>query len=222
MRILFLRPEGSKVPIIPGHEVINIPLFKPVCIEYDSKKIESYESIAFTSVNAIKCFKDFDKIQNKKILSIGKSTFAELRSKGITSIFPKDYDSINLAYLALHMKIKSLLAIRSKKASEDMKNILSDKMAYDEIYDYDLILNEENVNKAIDILNCKVDVVVITSSEIAKTVAKFLKNECYKIVTIGPMTTKSLLQLRNDIQIYQSRKYDIDGIVELISEITRV
>ncbi|ARM75986.1 uroporphyrinogen-III synthase [Acidianus manzaensis] len=222
MKILFLRPEGSKIPIIPNHEVINIPLFKPVCIEYDNKKIQEYQSIAFTSINAVKCFNDFDKIQNKKVFSIGESTFNELKSKGIISEFPDNYDSINLAYLILHEKVKSVVAIRSKKASRDMSNILSKEINYDEIYDYDLVLDKENIIKAIELLNCKVDIVVLSSSEIAKTVADYLKNDCYKIISIGPMTTKTLSQIRSDIHVYQSRKYDIDGIVELINEIARV
>lgn len=222
MKILFLRPEGSEIPQIANNEIINIPIFKPECIVYDPEKIDNYESIVFTSVNSVKCFKDFDKIKYKKIFSIGESTYRVLKSKGIYSEFPEEYDSISLANYILKKNISSVLSIRSKKANNYMRNILTKhNVKYDEIYVYDLILDEENLRKAIDLLDCKVDIVVLTSSEIAKSVAGFLKTECYKVITIGPITTESLLSFRNDIKFYQSKKHDIQGIVDLITEITK-
>lgn len=222
MRILFLRPEGSQVPQVPNNEVINIPIFKPQCIKYDSKIIDEYEGIVFTSVNAVKCFKDFDKINDKKIFSIGEVTYKALESIGVKSEFPEEYDSISLANLILKKNLTSVLSIRSKKANKYMKDILTKhKIKYEEIYDYDLILDEQNLRKAIDLLNCKVDIVVLTSSEIAKSVANYLRDECYKIVTIGPITTSSLLEIRKGIKFYQSKQHDIRGIVNLILEIAR-
>lgn len=217
MKILFLRPEGTEVPQIPGAEVIHMPIFKPICLDYDSDKIDEYNNLAFTSINAVKCFKDFDKIKNKKVFSIGKATYRALKSKGIESEYPENYDSISLANLILKRNLASLLAIRSKKATDYMRNmLLQHNVKYEEIYDYDLILDENNLKAAIDLLDCKVDIVVLTSSEIAKAVASHLKDNCYKIITIGPVTTNGLLSLRRDIKFYESKKHDIEGIVELI------
>jgi uroporphyrinogen-III synthase len=213
MRILFLRPEGSNIPKVDFAEVINIPIFSPICIDYPSLPLT--EAYAFTSSNAVKCFHDFDKIKGKQIFSIGKSTAKELMAHEINSLYPPNYDSLDLADFIKSKGIKSLTAIRSKKASNDLKNSLQN-IEYHEIYDYDTIINKEELEKSKDYLeNCKIDLVVLTSSEIAKAVASSLKN-CYKIVSIGPMTTKTILSLRPDLKIFQSKIYDIEGVIDLI------
>ncbi len=213
MKILFLRPEGSKLPKVDFAEIINIPIFTPICVEYPS--LPSSCAYAFTSSNAVNCFHDFDKIKGKKIFSIGKITAQELLKRGIESEYPQNYDSLSLAYFIKNKGVKSLTAIRSKKASEDLRKSLQD-IEYHEIYDYDVVLNKENLEKSKDYLeNCKIDVVVLTSSEIAKAVINYLK-DCYKIISIGPMTTRTISSLRPDLKIFQSKIYDIEGVIDLI------
>ncbi|BDC19091.1 uroporphyrinogen-III synthase [Acidianus sp. HS-5] len=213
MRILFLRPEGSKLPIVDFAEIINIPIFTPVCTDYPP--LPSTEAYAFTSSNAVKCFHDLDKIKEKEIFSIGKSTAQELLKHGIKSEYPQDYDSLSLAYFIRSKGVRSLTAIRSKKASDDLRKSLQD-IEYYEIYDYDTVVDKENLEKSKYYLeNCKADVVVLTSSEISKTVATYLRS-CYKIISIGPMTTRTILSLRPDLKIFQSKIYDIEGVIDLI------
>ncbi len=193
-------------------ELINIPLFEIKCISY-KVDLDNYESVAFTSKNAVKCFIDWNKIGNKKIFAIGKPTSDLIKKKGFDSIYPNKYDSISLSNLILESGIKSVAAFRSIKASSDMRSILANKIIYREIYDYETTTIKTNLEKAKkELENCNVDIVALTSSEIARTIASFLNN-CYKIISIGPMTTKTISILRPDIKVIESEEHDFEGII---------
>ncbi|AWR94336.1 uroporphyrinogen-III synthase [Acidianus brierleyi] len=215
MKVLLFSPSLSENIHNKDIEIINIPLFEIKCISY-KKDFDDYEAIAFTSKNAVKCFDDWDKVKNKKIFAIGKPTSELIREKGFNSIYPSEYDSIHLSNLILESGIKSLVAFRSSKASADMKSILSNKIAYMEIYDYKTTIIKENVKKAKEELKkCNVNIVALTSSEIARTIASFLNN-CYKIISIGPMTTKTISLLRPDLKIIESNEHDFEGIIRKV------
>ncbi|QKQ99972.1 uroporphyrinogen-III synthase [Metallosphaera tengchongensis] len=217
MRVLYLRPEGSEEPSLKGIEIINVPLFNVTCIPYDSSLLKG-EGIAFTSVNAVRCFKDIGILKFKRIFSIGPSTAKELERIGISSEVPERYTSRDLATLILQSKVRSLTSVRSLRASQEMKHILS-SISYTEIYDYDLTENHENMEYAKDLLeDCSVDIVVLTSSLIATTVAKFIK-DCHKVITIGPMTSASLKLIRPDLRFIESPVSTIEGTLNLIQEL---
>jgi uroporphyrinogen-III synthase len=200
-----------------GIEVVHIPLFRVKCLEY-RVDLTPFEGVAFTSKNSVECFRDWDKVKNKKIFAIGKSTHELITSKGFFSVYPEKYDSAHLARLILQSGVKSVMAFRSRKATPCMRNILSGSIKYEEIYDYDVEPIEENLRKAERVLrNREVEVVAITSSEIAKMVASFLTNEI-KVVSIGPMTSKTLSSLRPDITFIESNEHDFEGIIKALGE----
>lgn len=215
MKVLLFSPSLDKYIYNKNIEIINIPIFKIRCVPY-KKDFENYEAIAFTSKNAVKCFNDWDKVRYKKIFAIGKPTSDLIKEKGFNSIYPNKYDSIHLSNLILESGIKSIVAFRSSRASSDMRSILSNKITYMEIYNYETTIIKENVEKAKEELKkCNVDIVALTSSEIARTIASFLNN-CYKIISIGPMTTKTISLLRPDLKVIESEEHDFWGILRKV------
>ncbi|BCS92196.1 uroporphyrinogen-III synthase [Metallosphaera javensis (ex Sakai et al. 2022)] len=217
MRVLYLRPEGSSLPEIPGFEVLNVSIFSVKCLEYNDSYLGS-EGIAFTSVNAVKCFKDFNRIGNKRIFSIGPGTAEELRKHGFESTYPTRYTSRDLALLILGSGVREVTAFRSLKASDDMGKLLV-SISYHEVYNYDLILDNGKLNQVRELLStCSVDVVVLTSSLIAKSVANFIR-DCHRVVTIGPMTSASLKTLRPDLSFIESDESTIEGTVKVMKNL---
>ncbi|EHP69317.1 MAG: uroporphyrinogen-III synthase [Metallosphaera yellowstonensis] len=219
MKVLYLRPEGSNVPKLEGVEVINISLFSPRCLQYDDSWRDA-EGIAFTSINAVRCFRHFPELRDKKVFAVGPTTARELEKQGIRAIYPKKYTTVNLAYLMAETGLHKLASFRSTEASEKMREILQN-FNYIEIYNYTLELNESSLIEARSILKeCKVDAVVLTSSSIARAIANFLR-DCHTIITIGPMTSASLSSLRPDLEFVESEESDIEGTVKVIVKLRR-
>ncbi|AAK40530.1 uroporphyrinogen-III synthase [Saccharolobus solfataricus] len=227
MRVLFLRPDNEdnelneKLMILRknGIEVLNIPIFKIKCVSY-SLPTYDYEALAFTSRNSVICFKDRTLIKNvHKIYAIGEET-AELLMKmyNVNPITPERFTSIELAKRILEDKVNSILSIRSRKASEDMRNILNGKIKYDEIYVYDSEIIRDNINEISKILTeCEVDAIAFTSSLMAKLIGPFIRGKCNIIIfSIGPMTTETLKRVNNKVKIIESKTHSIKGIIETI------
>ncbi|MEL9970232.1 MAG: uroporphyrinogen-III synthase [Metallosphaera sp.] len=218
MRVLYLRPEGSEVPQLDNVDVLNVPLFSPKCIDYSFKS--ETEAVGFTSVNSVRCFKDFDKISDLKVFSIGPVTAEELLKHGIRSEYPSKYTSKDLARLVLERRVRHFTSFRSAKASSEMKGILN-LISYQEIFNYDLVLNEAKVQDAKKILEeCSVQMVVLTSSLIAKTVANFLR-DCYKVISIGPMTSATLRSVKPELSFIESDISTIEGTIQEIEKFLR-
>jgi uroporphyrinogen-III synthase len=209
MKVLFLRPEGSEVPRINGVEVINLPLFKIRCIEYYLP--ESFDGIGFASVNAVKCFKDFDKIKGKKIYAVGSSTAKLLSDLGFNPIVPEEYTVNNMVDKMIKDGIKNILVVRSKEG-------ISDLLGVTQIADYELELIKHNLDTVIKILeNCEIDYVIVTSSSIGSLIKDHLK-PCVKVISIGPITSKGLKGVNN---LYEAKQHDMEGILKLLSSLMR-
>ncbi|MEM0168652.1 MAG: uroporphyrinogen-III synthase, partial [Metallosphaera sp.] len=86
---------------------------------------------------------------------------------------------------------------------------------------YDLVLNEAKVQDAKKILEeCSVQMVVLTSSLIAKTVANFLR-DCYKVISIGPMTSATLRSVKPELSFIESDISTIEGTIQEIEKFLR-
>ncbi|MEM1626171.1 MAG: uroporphyrinogen-III synthase [Sulfolobaceae archaeon] len=218
MRVLFLRPQGSQIPSITGIDIINIEIFRPECIKYEKPRYSEFEAIGFTSINAIKCFNDYEEIKNKLIFTVGSSTADYLKKyvKVNNIKYPVEYTTKDLANLILNSGVNSIIVFRSKNANNIMREILKN-IKYLEIHNYELILDDSKLKEAKDLLqNCKIDIVVLTSSEIANAVKEFLRGDCYLIVSIGPITSKVLSKL--GIKFEEAKVHNIGGILEVISK----
>ncbi|MBP1357676.1 MAG: uroporphyrinogen-III synthase [Sulfolobus sp.] len=206
MKVLFLRPEGAYVP--PHPNFIHIEIVRPVCLPYIID-INNVDALGFTSVNAVECFKDFDKIFNKKLFSVGNSTAEALKKKGFNSIIvPEEYTVKNLVEM-IRQKAKNPALIRSQIAIDNRLDIT-------QIADYTLVVNKEKLSLAIKLIeNCEVGFVVLTSSFIASLVKDFIK-DCEVIISIGPSTSNTL---KGKKIIYEAKEHDMKGILNLLKDL---
>ncbi|WP_290123581.1 uroporphyrinogen-III synthase [Metallosphaera hakonensis] len=150
---------------------------------------------------------------------MGPETAEELVKHGFNPVYPEKHTSRDLALLLLNSGLSSVVAFRSRRASQDMKEILSPLIDYREFYDYDLVLDQSKLSEVKELLQrCEIDVVVLTSSLIAKSVANFIK-DCHKVVTIGPMTSTSLRTLRPELKFIESRVSSIKGTIDVLESL---
>ncbi|BCU68288.1 hypothetical protein HS7_17250 [Sulfolobales archaeon HS-7] len=217
MKVLFLRPDPSFS--YQGYNDItsvNLSIITPYCIPHE-EPIEMFDGVVFFSINAVKCFKGLEKIVSKKVFAIGETTATALKSNRIKAEYPEDFTSSSLARLLLLSDVKSVIAFRSMKANDILKKALTGKIRYREEYNYDVKLNEGELEKARKILrNCEVDVVVLTSEMIASLVKDSLSS-CVKVVSIGPVTSRAL----GELSYIEAKRHDITGVDEVLKELSR-
>ncbi|BFH73242.1 uroporphyrinogen-III synthase [Sulfurisphaera javensis] len=206
MKVLFLRPEGSFIP--PNKNFIHISLLKPKCLPYQVN-LDNIDGIGFTSINAVNCFKDFDKLYDKILFAVGPTTAEAIKNKGLENvIIPSDFTVENLINL-MKTKVKQPLLVRSLIA-------IDKSLGIEQIADYTLEINEEKLKEAKELIeNCKVNVIVLTSSYIASLVKDFIR-DCQIIISIGPSTSKVLVNKKN---IYEAKEHDMKGILKLLKEL---
>ncbi|TRM93498.1 uroporphyrinogen III synthase [Sulfolobus sp. A20-N-G8] len=229
MKVLFFRPESDGEDTynfntaINGIEIINIPLFKVECIQYNlPEDVEMFDALAFTSRNAVRCFKDVNLIKDLKVYAIGDETAISIKERfGICPIVPKKFTSMELAEKILRDGVRTLIAVRSKLANNDMRKTLENKIRYIEVYDYDLSTIYNNIELAGKLIsNCEVDGIAITSSSIARVIAKYINKECMtKIFSIGPVTSRVLIEIVGEAKIIESKTHSISGILETIVKV---
>ncbi|QIW23054.1 uroporphyrinogen-III synthase [Sulfolobus sp. S-194] len=206
MKVLFLRPEGSNIPY--SKNFIEISILKPECINY-SANLHEIDGLGFTSINAVRCFKEFDKIERKTIFAVGPSTLEELTKRNIKKvIIPEEYTVENLVKL-MKQNTKNPLLVRSLIAIDNSLDIK-------QIADYKLKVDLQKLEEAKELIEkCKVDIIVLTSSYIASLVKDFIK-DCEIIVSIGPSTSKAVKGKKN---IYEAKEHDMKGILKLLKEL---
>lgn len=212
-------------PIVPNYELDN-------CIE----NINEYNYIVFTSENSVNIFferlnnlgLDSRVLYNSKIVSIGSSTTKTLNEKGIKSdIIPRKFVSEFVVEELKTMlnKDDKILIPRSYNAREYLINELSKISNVNECKIYKTVKDDSNKTNIQKLLNeNKIDYITFTSSSTVKNFVEIigaenlqqLKNT--KIISIGPSTTKTILNFGLDVY-KESKVYNINGIIkELIQD----
>lgn len=226
MRVLFLRPEGEDIDSnVYDIEILKLDIFRVSCVDYEDVNLSEYEAIAFTSKNSVRCLKQSDRktilsnFHNLTIYAIGYSTALEIKrqlDEKLDVKYPSSFTSEELANLIIKDKVKSCISFRSSNANSLMKEKLNNAgIKYKEIYDYKLDINYEAVEVAKKLLKeCKVDVVVFTNSLAAKLLKSSL-NDCVKIVSIGPVTSKEL----SGYNFIEAIRHDIPGVLEILRKL---
>ena len=118
---------SSKSKISDSNSFIeNIPLFKIKPMNYNLPSFE-FTNVIFQSMASVENFKHFGICNNKKIMSIGKSTQKALLYKGIKSEVPDIPGSIGLKKI-LENKIQNqkFLIVKGKNGLNDIENFIVD------------------------------------------------------------------------------------------------
>ncbi len=219
MRALYLGPERKEgVEWLPVLELIPI---KGSSVTFLKKTKEKRCAIAFTSPRGVRFLLEdsketgtFDEIlkilKEREVYAVGPRTARELERYGIKAKIPKVYTTEQLA-----KEVKGcVIAVRSEKRSDAMKRILGDR--YDEVIVYRAM--RKNLDKLKEKLK-EVDVILISSAEIAKALLEAAGRVDKEIICIGPEACKPLKEA--GLRVREAKVQTFEGLLEELSRLSR-
>ena len=195
-------------------------------------EINDATHILFTSSNGVDIFFeqikrygiDIRSLYNKKICVIGSGSGEALNKYGVNADFiPSKFDSKSFLDEILPKldKDSKVLMIRAKIGSDVLpKGLKSAGIAFSDIPVYDTIIDHRKkfeLNKDIE----NFDYVVAASASGAKALVEMIEDKKMlsgKVVSIGPVTTKALVELGIE-NIITAKRYDVEGIIDAIKKL---
>ena len=219
-----------------GANICEMSLIAIKEIEIEREKllseINDSTHILFTSSNGVNIFFeqikrygiDIRSLYNKKICVIGSGSGEALNKYGINADFiPSKFDSKSfLDEILLKLdKNSKVLMLRAKIGSDVLpKGLKSAGIAFSDIPVYDTIIDHRKkfeLNKDIE----NFDYVVAASASGAKALVEMIEDKKMlsgKVVSIGPVTTKALVELGIE-NIITAKRYDVEGIIDAIKKL---
>ena len=195
-------------------------------------EINDSTHILFTSSNGVDIFFeqikrygiDIRSLYNKKICVIGSGSGEALNKYGVNADFiPSKFDSKSFLDEILPKldKDSKVLMLRAKIGSDVLpKGLKSAGIAFSDIPVYDTIIDHRKkfeLNKDIE----NFDYVVAASASGAKALVEMIEDKKMlsgKVVSIGPVTTKALVELGIE-NIITAKRYDVEGIIDAIKKL---
>ena len=195
-------------------------------------EINDSTHILFTSSNGVDIFFeqikrygiDIRSLYNKKICVIGSGSGEALNKYGVNADFiPSKFDSKSFLDEILPKldKDSKVLMLRAKIGSDVLpKGLKSAGIAFSDISVYDTIIDHRKkfeLNKDIE----NFDYVVAASASGAKALVEMIEDKKMlsgKVVSIGPVTTKALVELGIE-NIITAKRYDVEGIIDAIKKL---
>ncbi len=236
---------GGKPRIVPTVEIGPVSNLEGVQEPFRLIASSSADLIVFMSQNAVTSFvalaerlglkkKILQALTKMQVIAIGSKTKALLEEHNIrVDVTPEDYSSDGLAdtLLRLDLKGKVLVLPRTDKPTDYLNAKLSERQvkivqfsAYETRIPADVV---EVLHLIRDILLGEVDIITFTSSSTAQNLihiadtyraAERLKkalNEKTLVVSIGPMTEKTLRSLGVEVHI-TPEEYTIDAMMRAV------
>ena len=195
-------------------------------------EINDSTHILFTSSNGVDIFFeqikrygiDIRSLYNKKICVIGSGSGEALNKYGVNADFiPSKFDSKSFLDEILQKldKDSKVLMLRAKIGSDVLpKGLKSAGIAFSDIPVYDTLIDYRKkfeLNKDIE----NFDYVVVASASGAKALVEMIEDKkelSGKVVSIGPVTTKALVELGIE-NIITAKRYDVEGIIDAIEKL---
>ena len=195
-------------------------------------EINDATHILFTSSNGVDIFFeqikrygiDIRSLYNKKICVIGSGSGEALNKYGVNADFiPSKFDSKSFLDEILPKldKDSKVLMLRAKIGSDVLpKGLKSAGIAFSDIPVYDTIIDHRKkfeLNKDME----NFDYVVAASASGAKALVEMIEDKKMlsgKVVSIGPVTTKALVELGIE-NIITAKRYDVEGIIDAIEKL---
>ena len=219
-----------------GANICEMSLIAIKEIEIEKEKllseINDSTHILFTSSNGVDIFFeqikrygiDIRSLHNKKICVIGSGSGEALNKYGVNADFiPSKFDSKSFLDEILPKldKDSKVLMLRAKIGSDVLpKGLKSAGIAFSDIPVYDTIIDHRKkfeLNKDIE----NFDYVVAASASGAKALVEMIEDKkelSGKVVSIGPVTTKALVELGIE-NIITAKQYDVEGIIDAIKKL---
>ena len=195
-------------------------------------EINDSTHILFTSSNGVDIFFeqikrygiDIRSLYNKKICVIGSGSGEALNKYGVNADFiPSKFDSKSFLDEILPKldKDSKVLMLRAKIGSDVLpKGLKSAGISFSDIPVYDTIIDHRKkfeLNKDME----NFDYVVAASASGAKALVEMIEDKKMlsgKVVSIGPVTTKALVELGIE-NIITAKRYDVEGIIDAIKKL---
>ena len=219
-----------------GANICEMSLIAIKEIEIEKEKllseINDSTHILFTSSNGVDIFFeqikrygiDIRSLYNKKICVIGSGSGEALNKYGVNADFiPSKFDSKSFLDEILPKldKDSKVLMFRAKIGSDVLpKGLKSAGISFSDIPVYDTIIDHRKkfeLNKDIE----NFDYVVAASASGAKALVEMIEDKkmlSEKVVSIGPVTTKALVELGIE-NIITAKQYDVEGIIDAIKKL---
>ncbi|MGL5210277.1 uroporphyrinogen-III C-methyltransferase [Cetobacterium sp.] len=217
-----LRIKGATVRELPFIKIEN-------AYNFNEKDLKNYSALLFNSPNGVKYFmeniKDIRSLGHLKIGVVGAKTDELLREyKIIPDFIPEKYMGTELAkevqnYTKENDKVlfvtSDISPANCEKWSEEYNRKFEKLVVYKtgkHIYSKDEV---ENVLNEIEYITFLSSSTVEAFNESIQGDLKLLENK--KIVSIGPVTTKTLNELGYNVAL-EAKVFDVDGVIAVIGE----
>jgi uroporphyrinogen III methyltransferase/synthase len=193
-----------------GMDTISMPLIEIVDKEFSLPDVSEFDALVFTSQEGIKRVEDkIDFLSFKgNVYAIGPKTMAMLKKWNVNATMGSSFNSQGLSEHILNRQKKEsrILALRSSKATDVLKENLENDYDYTEISIYDI------KRRAADSQKIKEgDVIFVMSASCAKSLSELPEDDLSgrDIVSIGPETSKYLA-----IPHIESKVHTIQGMID--------
>lgn len=217
-----LRIQGATVRELPFIKIEN-------AYDFDEKDLKDYSALLFNSPNGVKYFmenvKDIRSLGHLKIGVVGAKTDELLREyKIIPDFIPEKYMGTELAkevqnYTKENDKVlfvtSDISPANCKKWSEEYNRKFEKLVVYKtgkHIYSKDEV---EKVLNEIEYITFLSSSTVEAFNESIQGNLKLIEDK--KIVSIGPVTTKTLNDLGYNVAL-EAKVFDVDGVIAVIGE----
>ncbi|MEG0235985.1 uroporphyrinogen-III C-methyltransferase [Cetobacterium sp.] len=217
-----LRIKGATVRELPFIKIEN-------AYDFNEKDLKNYSALLFNSPNGVKYFmeniKDIRSLGHLKIGVVGAKTDELLREyKIIPDFIPEKYMGIELAkevqnYTKENDKVlfvtSDISPANCEKWSEEYNRKFEKLVVYKtgkHIYSKDEV---ETVLNEIEYITFLSSSTVEAFNESIQGDLKLLEDK--KIVSIGPVTTKTLNELGYNVAL-EAKVFDVDGVIAVIGE----
>ena len=185
-------------------------------LDFEVDDFSKYDLIAFLSAKAVDIFcEKYGAVSNVSYSAIGSQTKGELEKFGIkATVVPDDFTGVALGKEIAKRKYKSVLAVRCKRGSDDIDEVLKqNNISFDTVFAYDTVFEKgkdfENYNG--------LNYVTFSSTQGVKEFFKhYEKRENIKYVAIGSVTAKALEGL--GIAPIVAKEFTAKGIANAILE----
>jgi uroporphyrinogen III methyltransferase/synthase len=193
-----------------GMDTISMPLIEIIDKEFSLPDINEFDALVFTSQEGIKRVEDkIDLLSFKgNVYAIGPKTKVMLKKWNVNATMGASFNSQGLSEHILNTQKKEskILALRSSKATDVLRENLKKDYDYTEIPIYDI------KRRAADFEKIKEgDVIFVMSASCAKSLSELPKDELKgrTYVSIGPETSKYLT-----VPHIESNVHTIRGMID--------
>jgi uroporphyrinogen III methyltransferase/synthase len=244
-RILVTRPRGQAADLVQRLETLGaMPLLLPAIdigpptdwapVDAAIERLSQYQWVVFTSTNGVQSFLDRLRVRGKdlralggvRLAAIGPSTAEALRRYHLEAdLVPPEYRSESLAAaLKPHVVGTRVLLARADRGREVLRDELQGVATVDQVAVYS---QTDGVQADAAVVDClrkgDVDFVVLTSSNIARSLSRILDARCQvhlqsgrmRVISISPVTSATVRELGWRVA-GEAEEYTIDGVVKAL------